>query len=562
MIRALDVTAKLLIAVIAVMILTGGAKFQTPVGKIEMSQLFAWVALLGLVTLARRGVRSPSPLRRALEKTSETLMSFHKPVRAFAIAIGGAALAFTLIHVLRHWSFHTHLFDQGVIEHFLTQSWSTRWFACDICPNADFRSAHLAYSLAAFASVAGIFRSHEVLFALQSAIVTLAITLLITRGPLQGDRFKWVLAFFILLCHPAIRTAWTWDFREDHVAFLGLSVAAVGAYRGSVAWLGIGSLVALLSKENMAFILPWLYAAAWLRYRLDRKATVHRTVALIAWLLVAAAWAWFSFRVLLPTYGSGAQGTHEIVLRFPGLGSTPEEVTRNLITRPWLLAALLLKKAFSKTGLHYLVLVLGPWAVLYFSRSAGRAWIWIFAAIPGLMMNLVSGAETQRSLQFHYDLVILPFLALAALEGLKRADRRGVVAALFVALLFSGRWPGLQLRENWPSGDDLARREWIERIPADGVLASNDLLFAQISLRDRIRYFPTPASAVSWEEFLKLNSEDVTRLPSHAAAYADWLLLDTARPSEAALAAAAAPGFELHSKSPDQRIVLLKRSRN
>src|SRR5690606_30412667 len=110
----------------------------------------------------------------------------------------------------------------------------------------------------------------------------------------------------------------------------------------------------------------------------------------------------------------------EIVNRFGGLGSTPAEVLANLAKHPFATLELILGKLFTPTGFKYLLALLGPALALATRRSS----VWLIAALPGVLMNLSSGAETQRSLNFHYDLIILPFLLLTMTEGLREAGRK------------------------------------------------------------------------------------------------------------------------------------------
>lgn len=533
---------QILVFLIAALVITGGVIVPLPRGWFEIAQLNPWVWLLGGLTAFQwsRSRRSGAalPLVSALQKVVHFSSQLRRPARFLLYALIGFAVVATIIHSFRLYQMLTGYEDHGVIQHVLVRSWIKGPFQCETCPQGTFLADHLAFSLILVAPILGIFQRPEVLFLIQGMVLAAGTWVLMTAGPLRKQKELWAVAFFVMVCHSHFRHTWYQvDFREDHLAFLFLSLLIVGAYQRSWVIFFLGSLLSLLCKENIGFIVPFACVSTVLSLRTSKTSKQANLACLAPGLvtLISIAWVMLSFKVLMPYFTGGTKSHHEILTRLPGLGSTPAEVVSNLLIHPLKTLEILSSNILSPLGQHYLLLLLLPWA--FFIRKGGP---WAFAAIPGILMNLISMKPEQKSLQWHYELVIFPFLMISTLEGIRRSTRKELLIGLFLALAFSERWPGLDLQKHWPTQAQLRNLRWFNEIPRNGVLAAGfDLL-------------GPPATRA---ELLPIRSfSPQNQIYNHA----HWLALDTRVPEQNQLMELTSSSWALHSRSPDGQFVLLE----
>jgi uncharacterized membrane protein len=137
-----------------------------------------------------------------------------------------------------------------------------------------------------------------------------------------------------------------------------------------------------------------------------------------AWTLaIAGAWLALDFAVVVPAvhaaYGPGAGDL--VSRRFEALGGSPLGVARTLVSQPLTVLGMLidLDKAqaivdlLAPTGFLGL---LAPWALL--------------PALPVLAANFLSESAWQQSIHAHYMAPVIPFVWIAAVEGLAWLSRR------------------------------------------------------------------------------------------------------------------------------------------
>ena len=137
-----------------------------------------------------------------------------------------------------------------------------------------------------------------------------------------------------------------------------------------------------------------------------------------AWTVaVAGAWLALDFAVVVPAvraaYGSGAGDL--VSRRFEALGGSPLGILRTLVSQPLSVLSMLvdLDKAqalvdlLAPTGFLGL---LAPWALL--------------PTLPVLAVNFLSESAWQQSIHAHYMAPVIPFVWIAAIEGIAWLSRR------------------------------------------------------------------------------------------------------------------------------------------
>lgn len=425
----------------------------------EMVSLAPWVVVWGVAL----GF-SPA-LRTWFSAQTSRVSRLATPRRCMVFLAAFGGLLFS-VHGVRHWSFATHLYDHLCVVQGLWHPWTDGlpplW--CSPCRSETYFGEHFSPSLFLVAPLVAPFRGFWwrdlAVFGFQIALLAGGTAWLLAKGPL-GDRTlrnRWWIALGCTVCSVAWRFGGTWDFREDHLAFLGFSLLVTGLYRRRAVWVVLGAALAYFSKENMALIgLGVAVPVAW---------HLKRPRLALAWALGSVAVTVLIFKLLWPALAPVVLHSTNIADRLAPLGTTPLEIVTSVFTRPdaWLR---LIVDRFSVTTFKYLVLHLLPFVPALLWPASGdvpqdrrRALLWLVPVAVGMAMNVSSGMPNQLKQEFHYDLGHLAFLIFALQLGIAswpsaQVPRRAW-ACLFLALLASGRWPGWYLRQFWPSAAQVA----------------------------------------------------------------------------------------------------------
>ncbi len=494
--RGWDAFLKFAVLWIGLLLVTGGLILKTRIGKIEFSSLDPWVlgfaVLLGIrLWISDRPTALASWWKKGFAACTRTEGQSRRLLGVFALVFGALALA----HLFRHLGFETAIYDHACIHQPLWNAFSNPLLKCDTCVGGSYLGEHLSF---VFFLVALVVKALGFLlmplqgpnlsvFLLQAFLTGWMLWLLVRKGPLEKKPELWIFAAIILLCFRGVRASVVWDFREDLIAGCGFAIALV-SYGKQRWWLySLGLAIAVLSKENMGLVI----AVLGISIALDRS-RVRVGIATIALGLAATV---IAFKFLIPHFSAGAESENNIVRRFPGLGTTTAQVLMGLVTNPGTAAGLFLPKIFSFGAFKYLVLLLGP--VLAFGCRSFLGWL---PALSLIAMNLLSDAPTQRSLQFHYELAMTPFLAFAVLEGMARTPMSAIrgrlgIVALLLALGTSGRWPGAMLSRYFPTAQDTRASFCLSRVPDLGITMSSVATLPQISHLRSVRHFQWPADA-------------------------------------------------------------------
>ncbi len=532
--------SRILIFLVIILMLTGGTKIKLQKGWAEVSQVDPWMWILAGLTFLQWKLSPPSwpnlPLVKFLTKAVNVSARQLMPQRFLVLVLLGFAAIAAAIHSFRLYQMTTGYEDHGVIQQVLMSSWLRAPFQCEPCLNGSYLGDHLAFTLLFVAPILGIFQKPEVLFVIQSVILAAGAFFLIRLGPLHQRRDLWGLALLIVLCHPHFRHTWYLiDFREDHLAFLFLALSGIGIIQQNRVLFVVAAILSALSKENIGLILPMVCLVGFLLSRSSRLQSKTKRLNLIYPLAFAASLVWviLTFKVFMPHFQGGAQSQQEIAVRLSSFGKTPTEILTRLISHPIDTLQLILADAAGSSGRRYLGQLLIPWILFTI-----RGWPWLLAALPGIAMNLISSKLEQRSLQWHYELIIYPFLILALLEGIRRSRKKDLLVGLFIALAFSGRWPLLDLREHWPTQTQWESAQWLSSIPKDGILTAEFALLGPAATR---------------AEILPIRSFQSTTLSASQLKRTKWILLDLQDPTQKMVFEQRTLHWVVHSRSPEAK---------
>jgi uncharacterized membrane protein len=256
-------------------------------------------------------------------------------------------------------------------------------------------------------------------------------------------------------------------------------------------WLAL----ALSCRIEAAIVLLVLGIVIVIWQKSQRKHGIITVLAALIWLIVDLA-------VIVPAvqriYGPGAGNLIE--RRFGTWGSTPVDMVRNTLAHPLLIARQFLDRDKIQT-LFDLLAPLGFMPLLFPPA--------LIPALPVLAINLLAESAWQNSVQAHYMAAVIPFLWIAAGEGLAwLADKRrpewqtrlAAALAIFILLnttlnsfLFSPYPPGRTFHITdfyQASRYQQALRQIVALVPDDASVCAQSDIHPHLSQRRDIALFP------------------------------------------------------------------------
>jgi uncharacterized membrane protein len=415
-------------------------------------------------------VRRPSP--RALLWTSVA-----------AYATGFAALS-----SLRHESFETGRFDLG---NMVQAVWSTAHGRPLRVTNLHGEqvsrlAAHFDPLLAGFAPLWWIWPSPHMLLVAQAILVALGALPVywLARKHLRSEQAALGFSLAYLL-FPATQWLTLNEFHAVALACPFLLFAFWYLDEERLASFGIFALLAVLTKEEIPLVVAGL--GVW--YALVHRRWLAGGAIAVGGLVAAAA----AVEVVVPHFHGASSHFYG---RYGQVGGSATGIVRTAFTDP----SRLLSTAFDHRGMHYLLHLVLPLAGLSLLAP-----LLLIAAVPELALNLLSSAETQTSIHYHYTAAEIAVLVPAAVLGAKRLGRwrrcaapAAVIAAAAANYVLGPlpiwRWvPGGQMLKadaaHVSRHDRLAARA-LGLIPAGASVTATNSLGAHLSERRRILSFP------------------------------------------------------------------------
>lgn len=230
-----------------------------------------------------------------------------------------------------------------------------------------------------------------------------------------SEKYAGVMALVYLL-YPVIFNVNLFDFHPEVMALPAILGAILAAKLRQVLWFTVAILWVVGCKAVLSLTVAGL--GFWL------LTTEKRRVCGVLGLIVGVSWFLIATQKVIPAYsGSEVAG----VWRYTYLGDSVLEILVNLLLKP----GLVLGKVFAWSTLQYLLLISLPviWGVIPLwksSKGAGVTWFYnwapLMAALPTLVINILSDVSFQRSLSYQYSLPVIPFLLLVVIQSLSTAE--------------------------------------------------------------------------------------------------------------------------------------------
>lgn len=482
------------------LILTGGWIIRWPGGMLDLAKMEVPGIVLTLlaVLLYRFQPESFERIATIFDRTLARLSG-----KWFHFLVGVVVLLF-VARTLRHYTLFTDLWDVLPVHQSLFYAFGPKILHCEVCRVGTVLGEHSMFTFLLLGPLTAFLHFDVWIFFIKSVVLLSGLIYLVKRGPLPNQQKVIFFGLLLVFCSGALKASFMWDFCEDDLGFLFLMLCAVNVYNNQIGWAIFNGLLASFSKENF----PICVAALSVPMFFDRRQRIPSVlwgVAFLGLLIVNLVW-------IIPAINGVSESQHNILLRLPGLGSTFQEAVWNLVTTPTLWWTVFLSKIFTASAIHYVVLLLCPFAWIFTSR---KALLWAFPALPSIFLNAISGTPNQRMMIFHYELIILPFLALGLFEALRvkwPTPKQGLLV-LCVALIGFSYSPVFELTRYLPYADRIPSTLALGSQKYNEPVLGDSKSLSHLSHLQQVRWLKVPEPEVVppsdisafWQQFLALN---------------------------------------------------------
>jgi uncharacterized membrane protein len=308
--------------------------------------------------------------------------------------------------IVRHERLNSSTYDLGIKDQVIWNTSRGRWFASSV-EVGHYLGDHVQLIFLPVALLYRIWPSVHLLLGLQAlglASGALPLYVLVrSRFQRTGPALLFAAAY---LLYPAVGFINRFDF---HAVSLAVPLFLFAYWALDVRRLWLASLLALAAlslREEVGLTVAALALYAW-------WARGERAWGM-AWATIGIAWSLVTLFVIIPAFRGTASDT---LGRYEWLGASAPEMLYTLVTRP----GFVIRHQFLASPLRwrFLLKLLLPVGFLSLFGPAVLA-----IGLPALAYNLLSDAPPQSSIYFQYLSPIIPFVFLAALEGMAWLGQR------------------------------------------------------------------------------------------------------------------------------------------
>lgn len=393
---------------------------------------------------------------------------------------GGVVVAFAGYAFARWATLQSSAFDLAYFDQIVWNGAQGHGFVSSFAPYPFF-GQHFSPALGLLVPFYWIHASPLWLLGAQSLALGAAVVPLYLLARTWLDYRSSMVACVAYVAQLFVLRAVNYDFHTEALAVPFVFLAVLGAARAS----GAGDSVLLLSgvapwlgKEDGALVSLGIGFLAWAVLR--RRAGLALMATSIAYGVVVTT-------LVMPAIRGGQPG--DLIDRYSYLGSSVPGVLLGLVSHP--LVALL--HVFSPGPLIAVAVMLGGVAFLPLARPLAAV-----AAVPPLMLELLSSHLPQSTLLDQYGLQAGPLLFIAALLGWVRISRMVKVspsavllAGTLIAFVVAGQVPALG---SW--NDGAAARTLASEVPADASVGASSGVATLLAERESIAVLPS--SQAEW----------------------------------------------------------------
>ncbi len=410
-----------------------------------------------------------------------------RPMDWLAIALLLLYVAgFSWMAIRQHESFQTNALDLAKFDQAIWNTAQGRPYKISLIQQSIVQS-HFSPILAVYAPLYWLWPDIRLLLIIQS-ICLAGAGFLIYWFFRESAPWLGLSVFVAYMLHPTLHHVNLSEFRRVTTAVLGTSAALYCLFRRRYRSMAVGLAVALLSKENAAFLV--IGTGLYLVF-------VHAELTIgLPVLLVGAAWLVVVPFVVLPALGtpqflSKNTGYSLAGKYFSYLGRSPAEMLRTLLRHPGAPLTYVLRPKRLRAVLRFcwptgFLFLLAPEVALF--------------GLPFLGYLMASNSDAMGQLAAWYPALLLPLVYWAAAVGLSRLHDHWRAGALIILLLTAttGYVTLSEIRpERWPTMTRFRVTEHhrqvelaLSEVPKDAVVVAQDSLVPHLSHREQIYLFP------------------------------------------------------------------------
>ena len=322
-----------------------------------------------------------------------------------ALVIFFYTVVMSVVTILRHHSLFSHAWDLGIFNQVFWSTVHGRFFYYTVEPwfGQCFFAVHFSPILIFIVPIYAIWPHPETLLVLQSFIIALGVVpLYLLAKDKLGERLAFILSLSYLT-NPLILGANLFDFHFE--AFMPITLLATVYFlrKRNLKFYSLSLLLSLMVHEYMAFLMVLIILFETI---MEIKAKEKlRKIAPYVILTVSSSILWLFLASTVHSYLRQPE-TQSMTVLAPLL----EDVSRPLQLFNYLGYNALLK-------LLYLTLLLAP---LLFTPLFSP---YISLSVPWLLFIFMLNYSPYYEVGYQYSLVIVPFVYLSSIEGIKRLLR-------------------------------------------------------------------------------------------------------------------------------------------
>jgi len=332
---------------------------------------------------------------------------------------------FSYLSLIRHNSLHSSYYDLAIMDQTVYNTYRGRILELTNPEGVNnFRrmAIHNDIILALLAPFYNIFSGPQTLLVIQTIIIALgALPIYLLSKLILKSKYLGVIFAFAYLMYPPLQRADNFGF---HAVMLAISFLLfmfyffwTKKYWASLIFFALS----IISKEQIPLTTgAFAFLMAIFAYKEhDRKKFFFSNLILI----ISLFWFVASIWLITPYF---RQGQHFALSRYKSLGDGPAEIIKNILTKPGMYINLI----FNIDDLKYLFLLLSPLA--FFSLLSP---IYLLMASPEFMINYLSSHPQMRGIDNHYAAVIIPFVFISSIFGVKELIKRKILDGKKISIL-------------------------------------------------------------------------------------------------------------------------------
>ncbi len=441
----------------------------------------------------------------AAYKYRNKIKKYIKSPSLIIVAIAGFSYISYFIYftILRHYNFFSGKFDLGNMENTLWNTVNGRFFVFsnpDGANELSRLSAHSDFFLLLLAPFYALFPNVSVLMVAQTLVIGLGgfFVYLIAQKIINSPRLAVILAIGYYLNY-FVQEQNIFDFHAVSLATSFLLGAFYFLLSNRLRLFSLFLLLAVITKENV-----FLVSAVFGGYLYVTGRKRFGSAVFIASLLIFI----FLMSVAIPTARGG--NDHFALDYLAYLGNSPIEILFSPILKPMLFFT----RVFSIESFYYLYQNFLPVGFLSFFSP-----LYAIFLLPDFLINVLSDNPNLRSIQYHYGALIVPFVYISAIYGIKKIlslhkNKSLVINFVFYYLLIFIIYstfqftpvPGTKNSDIAPFVNIENKKEIyssLSQIPDDASVSATNGIGAHLVQRERIYVIPNGIDFVDYLVFYK-----------------------------------------------------------